>query len=152
MLLLLLRTLLLYAVLLVGERLMGKRQIGQLQTSELVSTLLLSELAVLPIQNGGDPLWRGLLPHGGPDPLRGGGVPVDAEKRQVPAAGVRQAHGGGGPREDPPGPDAPPAHDHRGPAGTAAAKRQLLPGGGGLGHCGDKRQPSACCAARTGTP
>ena len=64
MLLLLLRTLLLYAVLLVGERLMGKRQIGQLQTSELVSTLLLSELAVLPIQNGGDPLWRGLLPMG----------------------------------------------------------------------------------------
>ena len=41
---------------------MGKRQISQLQASELVATLLLSELAVLPIQEEGLPLWRGLLP------------------------------------------------------------------------------------------
>lgn len=62
MLVSLLRTVLMYGVILLAVRLLGKRQISQLQASELVATLLLSELAVLPIQEEGLPLWRGLLP------------------------------------------------------------------------------------------
>ena len=58
----LIRTPIVYALILLGVRLMGKRQISQLQTSELVVTLLISELAVLPIQDHGKPLWNGLLP------------------------------------------------------------------------------------------
>ncbi len=64
MLVSLLRTVLMYGVILLAVRLLGKRQISQLQASELVATLLLSELAVLPIQEEGLPLWRGLLPMG----------------------------------------------------------------------------------------
>lgn len=62
MLISLVRTLLMYAAILFAVRLMGKRQISQLQTSELVVTFLISELAVLPIQEGDQPLWRGLAP------------------------------------------------------------------------------------------
>ncbi|MGI6254548.1 MAG: DUF421 domain-containing protein [Acutalibacter sp.] len=58
------RTMLMYGAILVAVRVMGKRQISQLQTSELVVTLLISELAMLPIQEGGQPLWTGLLPMG----------------------------------------------------------------------------------------
>lgn len=64
MLALLVRTVLMYGMILLSVRMMGKRQISQLQTSELVSTLLISELAVLPIQTGNEPLWRGLVPMG----------------------------------------------------------------------------------------
>lgn len=59
------RTFLMYASILLAVRIMGKRQISQLQTSELVVTFLISELAVLPIQEVDQPLWRGLLPMGG---------------------------------------------------------------------------------------
>lgn len=62
MLISLVRTLLMYAAILFAVRLMGKRQISQLQTSELVVTFLISELAVMPIQEGDQPLWRGLAP------------------------------------------------------------------------------------------
>lgn len=41
---------------------MGKRQISQLQTSELVVTMLISDLAVIPMQDGGQPLFSGILP------------------------------------------------------------------------------------------
>lgn len=58
------RTLLMYGAILFAVRIMGKRQISQLQTSELVVTFLISELAVLPIQEGDQPLWRGLAPMG----------------------------------------------------------------------------------------
>lgn len=58
------RTLLMYGAILFAVRIMGKRQISQLQTSELVVTFLISELAVLPIQEGDQPLWRGLVPMG----------------------------------------------------------------------------------------
>lgn len=58
----LVRTIIMYAAILIAVRLMGKRQISQLQTSEWVVTLLISELAVMPIQQHGDPLWSGLLP------------------------------------------------------------------------------------------
>lgn len=60
----LMRTLVMYGVILVAVRLMGKRQISQLQTSELVATLLVSELAVLPIQEMDQPLWKGIIPMG----------------------------------------------------------------------------------------
>ncbi len=64
MLVSLVRTLVMYGAILLAVRLMGKRQISQLQTSELVVTFLISELAVLPIQEGDQPLWRGLAPMG----------------------------------------------------------------------------------------
>lgn len=64
MLISLARTLLMYGAILFAVRIMGKRQISQLQTSELVVTFLISELAVLPIQEGDQPLWRGLAPMG----------------------------------------------------------------------------------------
>ena len=56
------RTVLMYGAILLAVRVMGKRQISQLQTSELVVTLLISELAMLPIQEGVQPLWTGLVP------------------------------------------------------------------------------------------
>ena len=60
----LLRTLAMYGIILLAVRVMGKRQISQLQTSELVATLLVSELAVLPIQEMDQPLWKGIVPMG----------------------------------------------------------------------------------------
>ena len=51
-----------YGAILLSVRIMGKRQVSQLQNSELVVTLLISELAVMPIQQQGDPLWNGLIP------------------------------------------------------------------------------------------
>ncbi len=58
----LLRTFIMYGAILLSVRIMGKRQVSQLQNSELVVTLLISELAVMPIQQQGDPLWNGLIP------------------------------------------------------------------------------------------
>lgn len=58
----LIRTFLLYAVIIFAVRLMGKRQISELQTSELVVTLLISDLASIPMQNTGQPLFSGLVP------------------------------------------------------------------------------------------
>lgn len=58
----LLRTVILYAAITAAVRIMGKRQISQLQTSELVVTLLISDLAVIPMQDTGQPLFSGLIP------------------------------------------------------------------------------------------
>ena len=58
----LIRTVILYAAIIFAVRVMGKRQISQLQTSELVVTMLISDLAVIPMQNTGQPLFSGLLP------------------------------------------------------------------------------------------
>jgi len=41
---------------------MGKRQIGQLQPYELVIALMISELASMPMQNSGIPLFHGIIP------------------------------------------------------------------------------------------
>lgn len=41
---------------------MGKRQIGQLQPFELVIALMISELAAMPMQNTGIPLFHGVIP------------------------------------------------------------------------------------------
>jgi len=43
-------------------RIMGKRQIGQLQPFELVIALMISELASMPMQNTGIPLFHGIIP------------------------------------------------------------------------------------------
>lgn len=56
------RTVILYIIIIVAVRLMGKRQISQLQTSELVVTMLISDLAVIPMQDTGQPLFSGIIP------------------------------------------------------------------------------------------
>ncbi len=62
MILVIIRTLILYATTVVLLRLMGKRQIGQLQPYELVVIIMISELASIPMQNTGIPLFNGLVP------------------------------------------------------------------------------------------
>ena len=58
----LIRTALLYFLIMTGLRLMGKRQIGQLEPSELVLTMMLSDLATVPMQDIGIPLFAGVIP------------------------------------------------------------------------------------------
>ena len=57
-----LRTLILYLVLILVIRLMGKRQIGQMEPAEFVVTMLVANLASIPMQDGGIPLFSGLVP------------------------------------------------------------------------------------------
>ena len=56
------RTIILYSVLITVIRLMGKRQIGQMEPSEFVVTMLVANLASIPMQDGGIPLFSGLVP------------------------------------------------------------------------------------------
>ncbi len=56
------RTIVLYLVLILVIRLMGKRQIGQMEPAEFVVTMLVANLAAIPMQDGGIPLYSGLLP------------------------------------------------------------------------------------------
>lgn len=56
------RTLILYGVLIMIIRLMGKRQIGQMEPAEFVVTMLVANLAAIPMQDGGIPLFSGLVP------------------------------------------------------------------------------------------
>ena len=58
----LIRTVILYVLIILAMRLMGKRQISELQTSELVVTFLISNIASIPMQNAGIPLFTGLIP------------------------------------------------------------------------------------------
>ncbi len=57
-----LRTIILYLVLIAVIRLMGKRQIGQMEPSEFVVTMLVANLAAIPMQDGGIPLFSGFVP------------------------------------------------------------------------------------------
>ena len=57
-----LRTLVLYLVLILVIRLMGKRQIGQMEPAEFVVTMLVANLASIPMQDGGIPLFSGVVP------------------------------------------------------------------------------------------
>ena len=41
---------------------MGKRQIGQMEASEFVVTMLVANLASIPMQDGGIPLFSGIVP------------------------------------------------------------------------------------------
>lgn len=56
------RTIILYLVLIGVIRLMGKRQIGQMEASEFVVTMLVANLASIPMQDGGIPLFSGVVP------------------------------------------------------------------------------------------
>ena len=56
------RTVILHLVLVLVIRLMGKRQIGQMEASEFVVTMLVANLAAIPMQDGGIPLYSGLVP------------------------------------------------------------------------------------------
>ena len=62
MLLSYLRTGFLYLLLLLTVRLMGKRQVGQMEPSEFVVTMLVANLAAIPMQDGGIPLYSGVVP------------------------------------------------------------------------------------------
>ena len=57
-----LRTIILYLVLIAVIRLMGKRQIGQMEPAEFVVTMLVANLAAIPMQDGGIPLFSGFIP------------------------------------------------------------------------------------------
>ena len=56
------RTVVLYSILILVIRLMGKRQIGQMEPSEFVVTMLVANLASIPMQDEGLPLFTGLVP------------------------------------------------------------------------------------------
>ena len=56
------RTAILYLVLIAVVRLMGKRQVGQMEPSELVVAMLVADLASIPMQNEGVPLFSGVVP------------------------------------------------------------------------------------------
>lgn len=56
------RTVLLYLVLIGVIRTMGKRQVGQMEPSEFVVTMLVANLASIPMQDSGIPLFSGLVP------------------------------------------------------------------------------------------
>lgn len=56
------RTVILYLVLIACVRMMGKRQVGQMEPSELVVAMLVADLASIPMQNDGLPLFSGVVP------------------------------------------------------------------------------------------
>ena len=56
------RTAILYLVLIAVVRLMGKRQGGQMEPSEFVGTMLVANLAAIPMENDGIPLYTGVVP------------------------------------------------------------------------------------------
>ena len=56
------RTVVLYLVLIGVIRLMGKRQVGQMEPSEFVVTMLVANLASIPMQDEGIPLFSGIVP------------------------------------------------------------------------------------------
>lgn len=62
MLLSYLRSIFLYLVLIAVIRMMGKRQIGQMEASEFVVTMLVANLASIPMQDSGIPLFSGVVP------------------------------------------------------------------------------------------
>ena len=56
------RTVILYFIIVVTLRVTGKRQLGQLEASELVVAILISDLAAVPMQDIGIPLFSGVIP------------------------------------------------------------------------------------------
>lgn len=56
------RTIILYICVITAMRIMGKRQVGELDPAELVITILISDLAAIPMQDLGIPLFTGLIP------------------------------------------------------------------------------------------
>ena len=62
MLLAYIRTVILYLTLIGSLRLMGKRQVGQMEPTEFVVTMLVANLASIPMEDSGTPLFFGLVP------------------------------------------------------------------------------------------
>lgn len=62
MVVIVLRTILIYFIVLVVVRLMGKREIGQLSPFDFVVAIMIAELAVIPMESPGIPLWHGIIP------------------------------------------------------------------------------------------
>ncbi len=60
--LVIIRALILYTTTVLLLRMMGKRQIGQLQPYELVVIIMISDLAAVPMQNTGIPIFAGIIP------------------------------------------------------------------------------------------
>ena len=56
------RTLVLYILLIAVIRMMGKRQVGQMEPSEFVVTMLVANLASIPMEEAGVPLYAGVVP------------------------------------------------------------------------------------------
>jgi len=56
------RTVLIYLIVLVVVRLMGKREIGQLSPFDFVVAIIIAELAAIPMESTGIPLWEGVVP------------------------------------------------------------------------------------------
>lgn len=56
------RTVVLYLILIAVIRLMGKRQIGQMEAPEFVVTMLVANLASIPMEDAGIPLFAGVIP------------------------------------------------------------------------------------------
>lgn len=56
------RTIILYSIVVLVMRMMGKRQIGQLEPYELVIAIMIAELAAIPMQDRGIPLFNGIIP------------------------------------------------------------------------------------------
>ncbi len=56
------RAVVLYLILILVIRLMGKRQIGQMEPSEFVVTMLIANLASVPVEDVGVPLYTGVIP------------------------------------------------------------------------------------------
>lgn len=62
MYILIIRIIILYLLVMICLRLMGKQQIGQLQPFEFVAALMISELATIPMEDVGAPLYTGVVP------------------------------------------------------------------------------------------
>lgn len=56
------KTLIIYVFVLVAIRLMGKRELGQLQPFELVVVIMIADVASVPMQNAGTPIFQGIVP------------------------------------------------------------------------------------------
>ncbi|MBO4418451.1 MAG: DUF421 domain-containing protein [Oscillospiraceae bacterium] len=56
------RTAFLYGLLILAVRLMGKRQVAEMEPAEFVVTMLLANLASVPMQDNGLPLFSGVAP------------------------------------------------------------------------------------------
>ena len=56
------RTVVLYLVLIFVIRMMGKRQVGEMEPAEFVVTMLVANSAAIPMQDGGIPLYSGVVP------------------------------------------------------------------------------------------
>lgn len=56
------RTLIVFAVLILLMRLLGKRQMGEMELSELMVSVLIANIASMPLQDIGIPLFYGIVP------------------------------------------------------------------------------------------